>query len=287
MVLTSLRGVTTNQLLDYQPLKDCFTTFVMTCLSIFGHPHLNLFIMKNIFVLFVLFASNVWGQTGVFLDKSKEYHYRAIYIDKSGDTITNEKLIIKPLCRPWFWQPKLQTAIRYFYYPDPIQYKNYVDPDSFFHAKDLRYYQRKGKIRANKKETTGGVITDHEFYMHPPRVNQYRMLFYAPHPWIHHGCYFDSLYPYSLERKIYGMGVFQQIYNASVLPDTVINNELVKIWAVSVASTGDIKQRFLAKKIFNSTLDALFTREFGFIKMYYTFENGIKIQFDLEKVVEL
>lgn len=33
----------------------------------------------------------------------QEYHFRALYIDDQGDTITNEKMILRPLGRPWFF----------------------------------------------------------------------------------------------------------------------------------------------------------------------------------------
>ncbi|MDY0281511.1 MAG: hypothetical protein RBR35_13235 [Salinivirgaceae bacterium] len=243
--------------------------------------------MRYIQLSIILITSFVKAQEVNFLDKNKEYHYKAVYIDKSGDTITNEKLILWPLCKPWIGQPWLQTAIRYKYHPNPEQYKNYIDPDDFFHKKDVRHLKRKGKIRAHRNETTGAIINENAFYIHPPRGNQYRMLFYAPHPWIHHGYYFDSIFPYHFQLRIYGVGIFHQIYNATILPDTILFGRQVKMWELHVPSTGEIKERFVAKDMFNSTLDALFTREFGFIKMHYTFENGIRILFDLEKVVEL
>ena len=36
--------------------------------------------------------------------------------------------------------------------------------------------------------------------------------------------------------------------------------------------------------IYDSTLDAIFTKEYGFTELLYEFENGIKIQFFLDRV---
>lgn len=83
------------------------------------------------------------------------------------------------------------------------------------------------------------------------------------------------------------MGTFRHHNSVIPLSDTTIENTKVKAWNLYVTSTGDIKERFKAEKIYNSTMDAIFTHEFGFVKVHYLFENGIKIQFDLEKVVEL
>ena len=79
----------------------------------------------------------------------------------------------------------------------------------------------------------------------------------------------------------------QKPYDAAFLTDSTLFNKTVKVWKFFVDSKRDKKPLENEAKIYNSTLDALFTHEFGFIKMHYTFENGIKIQFDLEKVVEL
>ena len=50
-------------------------------------------------------------------------------------------------------------------------------------------------------------------------------------------------------------------------------------------SGGDFNDYHESLNIFDSTLEAQFTKEYGFIKLHHTFENNVKIQFDLEEVV--
>ncbi len=244
---------------------------------------------KFIYTFFIslLFAScSRVVHNASYLNKYKEYHYRALYIDNKGDdTITNEKLIIKPLAKAWVGQPCLQQAVRYIYKTDTIGYKNYRHPEEFYRERDSLYYVRKGKMRIHKKETTGAIYSNNEFYMHPPRTNQYDMLFYAPHFNIN----LDSLKAvkstYKTGITIPLMGTFNITYTVTPLQDTIIENTRVKAWQMKGDNIGDIKEKYKSKGIYNSTVDAIFCKEFGFLKFHYTFENGIKIQFTFEKLV--
>jgi hypothetical protein len=243
--------------------------------------------MRKLILFLLLFTPNyLLSQNVDYFSKHQEYHYRAIYIDKQGDTITNEKIAFKPLGRFWFgtWS---QKALRYVYHTDTAGYKNYVDPSDFFHEKDLRYFAKKGSVRVSASETTGGYYSDSSFYMHPPRTNQYRMLFYAPHPLVRIGKLTDSEMTYKEQIKIYLMGFFNWDYTVTPIPEVVIDYKKVKAWKIYTVSVGEIKEQFKLEKLYNSTLDAIFTKEFGFTMLHYTFENGIKIQFDIEKVVHL
>lgn len=242
---------------------------------------------KIITTLLLVIPFYLFSQDSDYFEKGKEYEYNAIYIDKHGDTITNEKVIFRPLGRAWIGQPWLQKSIRYIYNTDTAGYKNYVDPEKFFHEKNMKYFAKKGKVRISKKETTGGFYNDTIFYMHPPRTNQYRMLFYAQHPRVLLNNLTDSVTTFMSSLTIYGMGVFKQENKVTPIPEKFIDNKKVKAWEMFTISVGDIKEQFKEEKLYNSTLDAIFTKEFGFTKLHYTFENGIKIQFDLEKVVYL
>ncbi|MDY0280333.1 MAG: hypothetical protein RBR35_07215 [Salinivirgaceae bacterium] len=237
-----------------------------------------------VFVFFLL-VNSLCSQEVDYFHQKREYHYKAIYINTKGDTISNEKLIIKPLGKPWVGQPRVQTAVKYIYANDSNAFRRYVDPDPYFRERNLKF-DKKGKMRINQVETTGGVVAEYDFYMHPPRTNQYRMLFYAPHFWISFLHMKDTVSTYISGMIIPMTGRF--IHHNAVLPmpDTIIEGSTVKAWQLIVTSTGDIKERFKAEKIYNSKMDAIFTKEYGFVKVHYTFENGIKIQFDLEKVVE-
>ncbi len=241
---------------------------------------------KIITILLLVIPIYLFSQDSDYFDKGKEYEYNAIYIDKYGDTITNEKVVFRPLGRAWIGQPWLQKSIRYVYNTDTAGYKNYIDPNDFFHEKNMKYFAKKGKVRISKKETTGGFYKKH-FYMHPPRTNQYRMLFYAPHPFALISKLTDSITTFEWGMNIYLMGDFKWNYTVTPMPKIIIDDKEVIAWRIFTNSTGNIKERFKKEKLYNSTLDAIFTKELGFTKLHYTFENGIKIQFNLEKVVYL
>jgi len=48
--------------------------------------------MKNLVFLLLIICSNIFAQTNkrILFDSLKTYHYNAIYINKEGDTISNE-----------------------------------------------------------------------------------------------------------------------------------------------------------------------------------------------------
>jgi len=244
--------------------------------------------MRNLILILVLFCfSCSVSQDYTYFNKNIEYHYLAVYIDKDGDTITHEKMILKPLGRPWLPQPWLQTAIKFIYNTDTTGFKNYVDPDIFFHKKNQKHIEEKGKLRVSEKEITGAFSKRGAFYMHPPRVNQYRMLFYSAHPMVPFAALNDSANHFVQDHlNVIGMGGrYIQYYTVTPLQDTVINNTSIGAWSVYAISGGDFNEYHESLKIYDSTLDAVFTKEYGFVKLHYTFENGIKIQFDLDKVV--
>jgi hypothetical protein len=244
--------------------------------------------MKHIFViLFVFLFTYSSAQKAIYYDKNKEYHYQAIYIDSKGDTITHETMIIKPLGKAWFVQPKQQDAVKYIYNSDTAGYKNYIDPEEFFHNKDKRYFKRKGKVRVDKEEVTGMAYTDTDFYMHPPRTNQYRMLFYVQHPNVKFNKLTDSITNCTGSLTIYGMGIFRHNNMITPIQKIKIENNQVRAWGINGKSIGEIKEKFKQEKIYNSTFNAIFTKEYGFVSIHYEFENGIKIKFDLEKIVRL
>lgn len=209
--------------------------------------------------------------------KGTEYHYRALYIDSQNDTVTNEILELKILGRRWFVQPGLQEAIRYIYNTDTSEYKKYVDPHPHFKKRNEK------KLRISEKETTGGYANASTFYLHPPRTNQYRMLFYAPHPLVPYQLLQDTLCTFVFKRRIIGMP-FKQTYQYSPGEIYTANNRTYRSWNVHVDSDGDLDEHSEALRIYDSKLTACFCEEIGFIELKYTFENGIIIHFKLEKI---
>lgn len=219
--------------------------------------------------------------------KNTEFHYNALYINSENDTITNELLILKVLGRRWFVQPGLQEAIRYIYHTDTSDYRNYIDPFPIDRQKNEKHYERKGRARRLKqKETTGAYSNSNNYYAHPPRANQYRMLFYAPHPIVPYQLLKDTLCEFVFNRKIVG-SPFTQTYQYSPTENFTMKQKEYKCWAVNVNSIGKLHEYMDSLAIYNSKLEALFCEEIGFVKMNYTFEDSTKIFFNLTELVEI
>jgi hypothetical protein len=243
-----------------------------------------------VLLLFIYVSSVAHSQITEYFSGDQCYHYNVIYIDSIGDTITNENLKVLPTNKRWIFQPGKQKVVRYIYETDTSQYKNYRDPEDLFREMDKKYYVRKKKYRLTKIEKTGGYVNDSSFYLHPPRVNQYRMLFYSVHP------YFALR---SLNKKhdefegrslnIIGMGKYIHNFVVDSLGKIKFAKEEVAVWEVNVESTLDPATDYFDqnKWKYKSTFQGLFCEEYGFIEMNYEFETGVKIEFRLKQVEEL
>lgn len=233
-----------------------------------------------------LYHLNRWNTDTVYLAKNKEYCYRAIYINENGDTITQDSIVLKPLAKAWLAQPNVQQAVRYIYYTDTLGYHNFVHPIEYFQERNQRKYKKKGHYPLSFKETTGAVYNDKEFYMHPPRTNQFSMLFYSIHPKVDLSTLTNKKEEKDFGLEIPLMGVFNWHSTITPMPDSLLFEKKVKVWKITTVSIGDIKEKDKQLGIYNSQLESLFTREFGFIKLHYTFENNIKMNFDLDELIQ-
>jgi hypothetical protein len=250
------------------------------------------FIMKKTLFIsgLILFAISAHTQETDYFKTKRDYIYSALYIDSIGDTITNETLTIRVLDRPWIAQPWLQRSIRYIYDTDTTAYKNYIDPSDYFRERNARKYEKNGEFPLAKKSTTGGFESQRYsyFYMHPPRSNQYRMLFHAAHP-----TFFYSALENETDTAIvtnhdlYGAGHMYQKYIYHNLGEKIILRDSLNVYQVNVSSHLVTEKDYYSEKLdfYDSTLDALFSFEYGFLKMHYEFKSGVRIEFDLIEVV--
>ncbi len=288
---------------------------------------------KAIFLLLVLVNTLVINgclcQNSSFFNK-KDFYYRAIYIDKNGDTILKEIIIERFLGKKWFAQRKLQDAVSYIYHTDTANYKKFVSYDDLINENQKKYYLKHQKYKLTKEETIGGYYYKEMFYIHPPRNNQYEILFYAWHPQIiltflsdsikesnqygknslpkkYKDFFLDSnrflpcekgeLIKYYTFMGVPLFGTFRHTNTICNYNDIIINNHKVKAYKVNIESKCylnknhkvKIKNTFSNKYIntFNGTVEAIFTVEYGFERILYEFQNGIKIHFYLEKIIQL
>ncbi|HET8859444.1 hypothetical protein [Marivirga sp.] len=248
---------------------------------------------RGVAVLFLItFVCSVsHSQITEYFSGERCYYYNAIYIDSIGDTITNETLKILPTKRRWIFQPGKQRVVKYIYNTDTSQYKNYLDPDDFFREKNKKYYTKKNKYRLKEVEKTGGYCNGEIFYMHPPRTNQYRMLFYSVHPFFALRALnkkHDEFEGRSL--NILGMGKFIHNFIVDSLGEKkIFNDKKVEIWQVYVESELEPATDYFDRNKwkYQSTFEALFCEEYGFIEMNYKFKTGVKIAFKLKNIEEL
>nr|WP_299207109.1 hypothetical protein [uncultured Brumimicrobium sp.] len=242
-----------------------------------------------LFFTMLLFGISVFSQENNYFDKKRDYIYNTIYIDSLGDTIITEKLILRVLDRRWIAQPGLQKSIRYIYNTDTAAYKNFINPDAYQHERNQRRYKNRGKFPLSKKSTTGGYQNEHYFYMHPPRTNQYYMLFHAAHPRFHSRVLEKGTDTLTFtDQQLYGAGYMRQEYIYEIFGKQKMFGDSISLYKVDVSSEliSD-KERFINKPDhYSSTLDALFSYEYGFIKMHYEFKSGVRIEFDLVEVIE-
>ena len=242
-------------------------------------------------IVFFLITISAYAQETKYFETKRDYIYTAVYIDSIGDTITNEKLIIRIPDKRWIAQPRVQKSVIYIYDTDTIDYKKFVNSDTYQHERNQRLYQKNGEFPLSKKETTGGLESKRYsyIYMHPPRRNQYYMLFHAPHPYF----FYSALEKESdtaliTNQQFYGAGYMHQEYIYQNLGKNEVLGDSMNTYQINVSSDLVTKKEYFLKEIdlYSSTLDALFCMEYGFIKMHYEFKNGVRIEFDLVKVVE-
>jgi len=215
------------------------------------------------------------------------YYYNTLYIDKNGDTIIKDQMIIKPLDRTWLGIIRDQESVDYIFQTDIEQFNKYHDPDLDFYKHQQKYYQKHHKLKWSPKERTGGYLVDSTFFLHPPRTNQFRMLYYGAYPDISYNLLLDSITKYSTVVRMLSFGVMRHQYQVSPLKESAMKiiDKDVLIWKIDATSTAEFTNEYYKQfHIYNSILDAEFCKEYGFIKMHYTFENGIKIQFDFVKM---
>ena len=272
----------------------------MFCLSFVNATkknHMNylpklLTLLNCLFVISFLTINSLFAQEKYESDErvacfngDQEYHFRALNIDSQGDTITDEKMILRPSGRPWFFQMRFQVAVKYIYHTDTSDYKNYVDPDKWWKEKNQKHYNKKGEFRISEDETTGAISKRGIICIHPPRNNQYRILSFTPHPFVYTKAMTDSIGKFSRTLQYLNMGgKMRQDYTVKPIGDSAVNNSSIKVWNIFATSGGDFNEFHESQDFYDSTLEAVVTKEYGFIKMHYTFKNNIEIQFDLEEV---
>jgi hypothetical protein len=234
--------------------------------------------MKQLFTYLILAISFNFLACGsspkydnlTILNPRKTYTYRAILLTPSGETLSDDRIMLRPAGRPWSGQPDRQTEV--------LCEMNYSE-------EDVRKLSPLSKTSVGREWTrcdmTGGIENRKEFWMHPVRENQYFKTEVAPFPQVK--------FPISKEKTwestvtIYsGWGIFNGSKTESqyrqigqALRDYPFQKAL-SFWKYQAVGANT--------RVGTSELAYCFHPEYGFTEMSYTFYDGEKLLLTLEGV---
>jgi hypothetical protein len=245
----------------------------------------------TIFILFLL-GNNILAQKELrIFDQKKVFTYDAFFIEKSGDTLTREILVLKGNEDPWQFQ-KTQTELEILYKPDSSALVNFIYP---LKAERERITRNLAKSKTKKswanytwlmtKETTGKIENDTIIWLHPPRSNQYIYTYLSAYPEVRFN-----------ELKIGGnwqskISIVKGFPNNEEFIGTVTNNFIVKDKLTITVAGNSIENCWIIEssdkhsKLGESYSTFMFDEKYyGFIRMEFEYYNGVKIILNLKEV---
>lgn len=252
--------------------------------------------IKLFFFLLIFTSSNLVAQNkSKIFDVTKVFVYEALFIEKNGDTLTKEKLVLKGSDKPWAFQKKIQTELEILYEPDSINVEKFIHPyqaerNRIAKGKSNRIKGKRGWDNytwIEKSEITGKVENDSVIWLHPPRGNQYKYTYLSAYPEV-----------YLKELKIGGnwrsmVTIMKGYPNNEEFVGTVTNNFIVKANLSDTVSGEIIENCWLIEstdihsKLGESKSIFIFDEKYyGFIRMEFEYYNGIKIIFRLREVTK-
>ena len=243
--------------------------------------------MKQITIFLILFVSNFSFSQNYF-SGIQSYVFSSVYVSERNDTIKGA-VVFTPKKSPWIFQPWKQKTMIYEYFTHIEDLKKYIVPNKIQQEIRDDYFQKNGQVKFLKIEKTGGYSNKDFFYIHPPRINQFTMLFYAPHFFVAKKFITDSTEIFSANFiNIIGLGRPEHIYTVSPINEKrAVNNEDVSVWNIQCNSTFKNLDNTEKAKIYNSKLTFLYSEEYGPIEAKYEFENGVQIMFKLNQIIPI
>ena len=214
---------------------------------------------------------NIWSYL-------KEYEYHALYIDANGDTITNEKIIVKPTGKVNPLQ-KTQTLLEYKY--------NYSKEDSariYPNIVNANKFTRKyHTIIWRKMIDEGAGESKSSFWIHPFRINQYVLTELAPFP--------EVYFPITSGDKYSGLTFIQKgwgTFKGRTKEKTIVGQPQTRTYSFGkLDSCYEFKGTSIHNKLGENTITYYYQKDYGFTEMHYHFYNGQRIDFILDKVTTI
>jgi len=205
-------------------------------------------------ITILLFLMNTWafGQGKIF-STGKTIVYAIEYTQDS--ILTLDTITITATGRPWQGAPDKQLEII-------IKYNlEHLDTSLFRNASSIGWVN---------SDTTGAVDNLESCWFHPPRHNQYKTLELAPFPRVEFPLHDGKTYSKML---FIGEG-WGDISNTKVVWDYKVTGQKVDLWKISAKATPDINPAHI------NHMDFVFSKNYGFIELLYTFYNGTIIKLE-------
>jgi len=248
-----------------------------------------------LFIIFIIISTSLLAQHDLkIFDNKKIFTYEAFFIEKSGDTLTKEKLVLKGNDKPWLFQKKTQTELEVFYQPDSSALVNFIHPLKAERNRIARNTVKSKTKRSwanytwlSKKEITGKIENDSVIWFHPPRSNQYIYTYLSAYPEV---CFKELkiggnwrsmvtiMKGYPNNEEFVGSVTNNFIVTGNV-SDTVSGEIIEDCWLIEStdihSKLGESKSMFIYDE-----------KYYGFIRMEFEYYNGIKIIFRLKEVTK-
>lgn len=214
----------------------------------------------------------------VIFNANRTYHYHAVFVSPTGDTLSQERITLQPSREPWAFQKKTQTAFQVVYnytLQDSLTFLTHTNPKTKRSDKPERYLWE-------KQETTGAIENKQSVWIHPIRSNQYNYTEIAPFPSVK----LDSLQAGEWQNTmliLMGWGAFK---GKSINHYQVKKQETRQYGALTLPNCWLIHAVGEHSKLGKSYLDFYFHPQYGFTEMRYRFYDGTRISFVLEQVLD-
>lgn len=251
-------------------------------------------IIKLLIAVLILFSSSelVAQNNSKIFDTTKVFIYEALFIEKNGDTLTKEKLVLKGSDKPWVYQKK-QTELEMLYEPDFKGLESFIHPNKAWQDRRVKNTLKSKTKKSwanytwtNKKEITGKIENDSVIWFHPPRTNQYVYTYLTAYPEVQLsqlkiGGNWKSkviiLRGYPSNEEFVG-SVESDFKVGGLVSDSIDGRSISDCWKIVSTDThsklGESKSTFIFDE-----------KYYGFIRMEFEYYNGIKIIFRLKEII--
>jgi hypothetical protein len=223
--------------------------------------------MKKLALPFLIICSNLYSQNikCKLFDTLNTFQYKAVFINKNGDTLSKEKILLNAITEGGL------LKVTYF------------TTDSILnHFRNIKNRKNESKkIQRVNEEYTSNPQTNDEFWIHPFRANQYAYAEVAPFP----------------EARIQKLKIGETWKGGAFILSgwgnlkgrmrnlyQVMDNEQFSLMDQIIKDCWHIKGIGKHNRLGISTINYLYHKEYGFLLMNYECFDSTRIIFSLERI---